>query len=177
MDRSQAGKKVCPTCGKEIPPEKRRNKFCSKSCSATYNNKGVVRVTTENDECCAHCGKKKEKRHNKYCDACHSTNVYNRVEDVAAAKSPDGVRAYLLRTRDLRCEMCQLELWNGIPITLEVHHVDGNSDNNEEESLQLLCPNCHSQTDNFKGAAKGGSARYSKRRKKRRTRYQNGETW
>ncbi len=173
MDRSQAGKKVCPTCGKEIPYEKRRNKFCSTSCA----NKGVVRVKTVNSEFCAYCGKKKEKRHNKYCDTCHSQNVYNRVEDVASAKSPDGVRAYLLRTRDHRCEMCQLKLWNGIPITLEVHHIDGNSDNNEEDNLQLLCPNCHSQTDNFKGAAKGGSARYSNRRKKRRTRYQNGETW
>jgi predicted RNA-binding Zn-ribbon protein involved in translation (DUF1610 family) len=30
-----------------------------------------------------------------------------------------------------------------------VHHVDGNRNNNDLSNLQLLCPNCHSQTDNF----------------------------
>ena len=41
--------------------------------------------------------------------------------------------------------------WLGKPITLEVHHKDGNHQNNELENLQLLCPNCHSYTDNWRG--------------------------
>lgn len=35
-------KNKCKFCGKEIPYEKRRNQFCSKNCSASYNNKGRV---------------------------------------------------------------------------------------------------------------------------------------
>ena len=39
----------------------------------------------------------------------------------------------------------------GKPISLEVHHIDGNGKNNSLDNLQLLCPNCHSQTENYKG--------------------------
>ena len=38
----------------------------------------------------------------------------------------------------------------GYPIMLELHHIDGNHNNNKLENLQMLCPNCHSITDNFK---------------------------
>jgi len=30
-----------------------------------------------------------------------------------------------------------------------MHHKDGNRSNNKEDNLELLCPNCHSLTDNF----------------------------
>lgn len=39
----------------------------------------------------------------------------------------------------------------GHEIPLEVHHVDGDRLNNELSNLQLLCPNCHAQTDNYCG--------------------------
>jgi transposase len=39
----------------------------------------------------------------------------------------------------------------GHEIPLEVHHVDGDRLNNELNNLQLLCPNCHAQTDNYCG--------------------------
>ena len=31
-------------------------------------------------------------------------------------------------------------------------HIDGNYMNNKEENLILLCPNCHSLTQTYKGA-------------------------
>jgi 5-methylcytosine-specific restriction endonuclease McrA len=37
----------------------------------------------------------------------------------------------------------------GEPIPLELHHIDGNHNNNDLSNIQLLCPNCHAQTDNF----------------------------
>jgi DNA-binding CsgD family transcriptional regulator len=48
-----------------------------------------------------------------------------------------------------RCESCGLTEWHGAPITLELHHVNGDPLDNRLEVLQLLCPNCHSQTENY----------------------------
>lgn len=50
------------------------------------------------------------------------------------------------------CEGCSIgTLWNGKPLTLELDHRDGDRTNNLRENLRLLCPNCHSQTPNFRG--------------------------
>ena len=50
-----------------------------------------------------------------------------------------------------RCERCGLTEWLGQPIPLELHHIDGDRLNNELSNLQLLCPNCHALTDNYRG--------------------------
>jgi DNA-binding CsgD family transcriptional regulator len=49
------------------------------------------------------------------------------------------------------CEQCGLIDWLGQPITLALHHVNGERTDNRLENLMLLCPNCHSQTDNYAG--------------------------
>jgi hypothetical protein len=47
------------------------------------------------------------------------------------------------------CEHCGLTEWRGEPVSLELHHVNGDPLDNRLESLQLLCPNCHAQTENY----------------------------
>jgi len=49
------------------------------------------------------------------------------------------------------CSICRLDSWNDKPITLELDHIDGCNSNCKLENLRLLCPNCHSQTDTFRG--------------------------
>lgn len=41
-----------------------------------------------------------------------------------------------------------------------MHHIDGNYKNNNLSNLQLLCPNCHSQTDNYCGNANKNKKKY-----------------
>jgi hypothetical protein len=48
-----------------------------------------------------------------------------------------------------RCERCGLTEWRGKPISLELHHINGDPLDNRLEALQILCPNCHSQTETF----------------------------
>lgn len=61
--------------------------------------------------------------------------------------------------REWCCEKCGISEWFGRPLSLEIHHIDGNRHNNELSNLQILCPNCHSLTDNWRSRNQKG---YSK---------------
>jgi len=49
-----------------------------------------------------------------------------------------------------KCKICGISEWNQNKISCELHHKDGNKYNHSLDNLQILCPNCHSQTDNFR---------------------------
>ncbi len=84
-------------------------------------------------------------------DCSHFTGQgWNKGKVSASPKTNAGVKRLLLSQRPAICEGCQLDSWRGIPITLELEHVDGNRDNNANDNLQLLCPNCHSQTPTWR---------------------------
>ena len=51
---------------------------------------------------------------------------------------------------EYKCSCCGLSEWLGNPIPLELHHKDGNKDNNELNNLELRCPNCHYFTETYK---------------------------
>ncbi len=44
-----------------------------------------------------------------------------------------------------------MDTWLDSKIPLELHHKDGDKFNNCIENLEVLCPNCHSLTDNVRG--------------------------
>ena len=73
--------------------------------------------------------------------------------------APDFIKQYMLEKAGYKCEICGFDKVN--PFTgktiLQIHHIDGNSENNNEDNLQVLCPNCHAMTDNFGSRNKNAS--------------------
>lgn len=61
------------------------------------------------------------------------------------------LRWFIMHEQKYQCNKCGKSEWNGAPITLELEHKDGVSSNNTRENLECLCPNCHSQTDTWRG--------------------------
>ncbi len=51
---------------------------------------------------------------------------------------------------EYKCACCGNSEWLGQPIPLELHHKDGNKDNNNLDNLELRCPNCHYFTETYK---------------------------
>lgn len=67
--------------------------------------------------------------------------------------SSSKLRVRLLREGlfEYRCYSCELTEWMGKPIPLELEHINGVHRDNRIENLTLLCPNCHAQTDTYRG--------------------------
>lgn len=68
------------------------------------------------------------------------------------------MRRYIFETRGHKCESCDIgNEYNNKPLTLQLDHINGNSDDNSLTNLQILCTNCHSQTDTY--GSKGKSTK------------------
>ena len=74
---------------------------------------------------------------------------YNRTK-LKARLVKEGLKEY-------KCECCGISEWNGKTLTLQLHHINGIHNDNRLSNLQLLCPNCHSQTENFGTRGRGTS--------------------
>lgn len=150
--------KLCLNCNSSIDSTK---KFCNSSCSATYNNRkrklsddtkskisnslrarDEVYVESEN----AKSGRKRaaEKRRK---DSIEILMIAD-FEELSLIRKKKRVRI----EQDGKCIICNISEWLGTPITLEVDHIDGDNSNNSRENLRALCPNCHSQTETWRGA-------------------------
>ncbi|HEX7246113.1 MAG TPA: helix-turn-helix domain-containing protein [Solirubrobacterales bacterium] len=70
-----------------------------------------------------------------------------------AATSRTHLKSRLIKAglKENRCETCGITEWRGKPLSMELHHVNGDGQDNRLENLQLLCGNCHAQTDNWGG--------------------------
>lgn len=181
--------KLCLNCKNVIPyPKKSENKFCNKSCSASYNNKGVRRhgnspIILSKDgiliskPMCKQCGLECKNIRSIFCSSeCHKSYQYQErlhawILGKENPKARNFFKKYLTENQGYNCSCCSISEWNGKSIVLEIDHVDGNSENNRPENLRFICPNCHSQTDTYKGKNIGNGRHY------RRERYSAGQSY
>lgn len=119
---------------------------------------------------CLECGKENSwgwSKTNKYCDnICQGAYKWKnetipRIESGRVGEGSPALKKYLVEKYGEVCSECrQSSTWNGKPLVIQVDHIDGDSDNNLPSNLRLLCPNCHTQTENF--GSKGKGSRYKK---------------
>jgi len=64
---------------------------------------------------------------------------------------------YKMGLKENKCECCGLSEWRGKPLVCELHHINGDTTDNRIGNLIILCPNCHSQTDNFRSRNRKGN--------------------
>lgn len=169
--------KNCLNCGKQLKVG--QEKFCSNSCSATYNN-ALKREKIEKRKC-KNCGTEIDisKSYGKvYCsDECRTEHKHllkqiryqeilnGRVEiDCKSGRVSKKVRGSLISKYNNSCQKCG---WNEVnkftgKVPLQIHHIDGNPENNELSNLEVLCPNCHALTKSF-GNKNFGKGRESRR--------------
>jgi len=86
----------------------------------------------------------KKKGNEKNVEDYLSKNSYIKSDTLKWKLFSSGLKKYM-------CENCHCTHWNGKQISLQLHHINGDNTDNRLENLQILCPNCHSQTDNFCG--------------------------
>ena len=119
----------CRNCNKEMQYKRmNRNIYCSNSCQKEYEYKNYIAEWLEG----------------KQSGTIGKLNALSRH-----------LKKYVLLKYNNSCAQCGINSWNNKPIVLEVEHIDGNGNNNVENNLTLLCPNCHSQTATYKGANRG----------------------
>ncbi len=135
--------KLCKTCNNPISFEKRRNKFCNHSCSAQFNNIGIVR-NGASPKHCKTCGKNIRDD----LERCLICEIVFKIENgIHVCKGT--LRNYVIKIRGHKCEQCGNTHWQGHLIPVDIHHIDGNKKNNILTNLKLLCKNCHGLTENY----------------------------
>ncbi len=176
---------ICKKCDKKFPNwvtiDGRKKNLCSRKfcleCSpwGKHNTKDITKKEGEykrkedqyKGNNCRYCGEIIYKRENVFCNrVClkkHTTIKRIAKLEAGLLKMSSTIKKALIDKHGENCFICgQNNDWNGKPLTLQADHIDGNSDNNVEKNLRLLCPNCHTQTETFCG---GGLPKDTKRNK------------
>lgn len=138
--------RYCKTCNHEL--KKEQAYFCSSSCSAKFNNKGVRRHGKDHTKECPNC--KTLTKNPKYCNTKCQIEYERKLKILSGNFTSKVAKKYLLMENGHQCEICLNKEWMGKKITIELDHIDGNSSNNNLNNLRLICPNCHSQTPTYK---------------------------
>ena len=82
---------------------------------------------------------------------------------LATGRSRRNIKIRLLNAGLLenRCERCGLSEWRGMPLVVQIDHINGVRNDHRLENLRMLCPNCHSQTETY-GRRNGKQARIAR---------------
>lgn len=117
--------KECPTCGKK---SRRAGQFCSQTCVAKPKRDQKIKSWLSGE----HSGMRGK-----------TSTAY-------------WIKQYIIDENGEKCMKCGWNEKNTFTgkVPIELSHIDGDFTNNVPDNLELLCPNCHSLTESYKGANK-----------------------
>jgi hypothetical protein len=147
---------ACEKCGVQHDGSYASGRFCSSRCSRSFSttakrqeiNKKVSLKLRKKEVVCLACGWIFEGTRAGQQLAGHRQFHKRKFEDLKG----DGTRKrWLIRERGRRCEICGITEWMGKETPIELDHVDGHPGHNQKENLRLICPNCHAQTEHYRG--------------------------
>lgn len=137
INKNTGKKYYCLNCGKDISSARHTmHKYCSNFCQQEYKYKQWI------DE---------YKKDNSIA----KSTIWGQI--------PKYLRRYIFDKFENKCCECGWSKINPYTNTLplEIDHIDGDSSNNSEENLRLICPNCHSLTSTYRGANRGNGRNIS----------------
>jgi hypothetical protein len=161
-------------CVNTLSYPKRNTTFCSLICAAKNNN--PIKKNTK--RLCLNCNKETKRRQHKYCsNKCQlGLQSKNKLNLILTGKIPGTIeqtqqisrtlRAYILKKQaNYQCEFIEQGgnrcCWKELR-AIDIHHSDGNANNNRSRNLQVLCKNHHALTPNY-GNKNNGNGRLGRR--------------
>jgi len=132
-------------------------------CNEYFTKTNIVlhKKSCKNKNKCLQCDKPLNRKNEKYCSNICQIK-FQREEKFKKIKegkvlSDTWMKKYLIEKSGNCCDKCG---WNEVNAytgntPIELDHIDGNYKNSKLDNLRLLCPNCHSLTNTYKGANKG----------------------
>lgn len=181
--------KCCECCNNII--ENAGIKYCSSSCAAKINNslfpKRISSFLYQDSSShkntilfkkkCKNCDNELIRQNSSYfcSQICHKDFQYkenlNQWRDEGflgytgkTIQLKKFIRRFLLEEANNKCSKCGWGEINEITqkAPLEINHIDGNAKNCIKDNLEVLCPNCHSLTHNFRNLNKNSARDRSK---------------
>lgn len=168
LNKYNENPKLCKCCSGKIDYLKRRNDFCSHTCSAKLNNNKRNNANYSRYKALIKCiACSKETKNKKFC--CHQCSAnyqhvknMQKIETSGYGHSKESVKKYIRHKNGNVCAICGISEWMNKQLVLILDHINGNPEDHNLINLRLICPNCDSQTDTYKGKNKG-NGRYSRR--------------